>query len=107
VTPAHLEMLRRLCLSDEAVVREVMEGSRTTTELLDEKAVVLTRLAGLIATGSSAASFGWAVDTAQAAGAQPDEIIDVLVTVAPMIGAAKLAAAASDVAAALGYPLGA
>ena len=60
-------------------------------------------MAALIATEAALASYQWAVESALAAGASDADIVDVLVAVAPVVGLARVAAAAPELALALGY----
>ena len=101
------ELLRRLALNDDdavasALTIDVSLGRETT---LDAKTVALVRLAGLVALQSAAQTYQWAVAAAVSAGAEDDELIDVLAAVAPIIGLGRLNRAAADIATALGYEL--
>ena len=49
--------------------------------------------------------YGWSVDAALAAGATVDEIVGMLFAVAPIIGIARVVAAAPALADALGYDI--
>jgi hypothetical protein len=49
------------------------------------------------------ASYQWAVDAALAGGASEADIVDVLTAVAPILGLARVASAAPELALALGY----
>jgi alkylhydroperoxidase/carboxymuconolactone decarboxylase family protein YurZ len=72
---------------------------------LDAKTFSLVRLASLVAVGAAPVTYQWATEAAIGAGAADDEIIGTLVTVAPIVGAARIVAAATDIAMALGYPI--
>lgn len=101
----HAELLRRLALNDEGAA-EAMLGSTLATPGppgLDSRTHALTRVAALIAAESALASYLWAVDAALAAGASEDDVVDVLTAVAPIVGLARLSAAAPQLALALGY----
>ena len=103
----HAHLLRRLALNDVGAVDDAMRG--TTAEGCDrdlgERAQVFVRLAALIATEATAASYQWAVASAFAVGATEGELVDVLLTVAPIVGVARVASAASPLAAALGFDI--
>lgn len=60
-------------------------------------------MAALIATEAALSSYQWAVDSALAAGASERDIVDVLVAVGPVVGLARVASAAPELALALGY----
>jgi alkylhydroperoxidase/carboxymuconolactone decarboxylase family protein YurZ len=62
---------------------------------LDAKAPTLARLAALVAVGASCVCYGWAVDAALAADATVDEIVGILIPVAPITGLARVVAAAT------------
>lgn len=99
------DSLRRLAMIDESFVRdEVGFGlSPDGTSALDPKAAALLQVAASVALGSSSVCVGWSVSRAMAAGADEDEIADVMLAIAPVVGLGRVAAAAVDVAAALGY----
>ena len=63
----------------------------------------LARVAALIAAEASLASYQWAIDAAIAAGATEEDILDVLLAVAPVVGLARVTSAAPELALALGY----
>ena len=100
-------LLRRLALSDESAIGSIFAAELTDVDNaeLGERTRALIRLAALVATESAAPSYQWAVSVALAAGVSEDEIGAVLITVAPIVGLARVASAAPAVAAALGYGL--
>jgi hypothetical protein len=65
----------------------------------------LARLAALIAMGATDESYREAVCAARRAGADDDDVIDVLLAVAPTVGAARVVAATPGISLALGYDL--
>ena len=71
--------------------------------VLDSRTLALVRLAALVAVGGEVPSYGAAADAAVDAGASAAEVVDVLVSVLPVIGAARVVAAAPRLAMALGY----
>jgi|RhiMethySRZTD1v2_1073278.scaffolds.fasta_scaffold982869_2 4-carboxymuconolactone decarboxylase len=101
------ELLRRLALNDDDAVASALtiDVSLGRETRLDAKTVALVRLAGLVALQSAAQTYQWAVAAAVSAGAEDDELIDVLAAVAPIIGLGRLNRAAADIATALGYEL--
>jgi alkylhydroperoxidase/carboxymuconolactone decarboxylase family protein YurZ len=103
------DMLRRLALNDERAVESVLRlrvRGPVTDSALDAKTHALVRLAGVIATDAAPASFEWAVTAAISTGATEDEVVDVLVAIAPVIGLGRVNSAAPDVALALGFDAG-
>ena len=75
------------------------------TPALDDKTRALVRLAGLIALEAAPASYQWGVASAVAAGATDEEIVGVLVAVAPVVGMARAGSAAPELALAVGCDL--
>ena len=71
--------------------------------ILDPRTLALVRLAALAAVGGEVPSYGAAADAAVSAGATAAEVVDVLVGVLPVVGAARVVAAAPRLAMALGY----
>nr|WP_260173360.1 hypothetical protein [Nocardioides albus] len=70
---------------------------------MDPRTLALVRLAALITVGGEVPSYAAAADMAVDAGASAAEVVDVLVAVLPVIGAARVVAAAPRLAMALGY----
>ena len=106
--PENEDLLRRLAVIDERVV-ESLFGSAfggPEPEDPDAKTVALVRLAGLVALDSGSASYHWSVTAALAAGASDAEVVGVLVALTPIVGTARVAAAAPEVALAIGCDLG-
>ncbi|HEX6326214.1 MAG TPA: carboxymuconolactone decarboxylase family protein [Jiangellaceae bacterium] len=103
--PAHQELLRRLAINDERTLTRVMDGQAIEPPLLDDKTSALVKVATLVALEAGISSYQWAIDAAHAANAQDTEIIDVLLAVAPIVGVARVNAAAQALAPALGYDL--
>lgn len=105
MSPEQQELLRRLALSDERIAGAALDpsGGASATSSLDPPMLALAQVAALIATEAPLASYQWAVESALAAGASDTDIVDVLVAVAPVVGLARVAAAAPELALALGY----
>lgn len=72
---------------------------------LDAKVDLLVRLGALLALGAATTSLRAAVQHAIQAGASEPEIVDVLVSIGPAVGLARLVAAAPRLAMALGYDI--
>lgn len=98
------ELLRRIALNDEATLDSVLDGSvRTEARGLSAKTVALVRLAGLLALQSGESTLEWAVSAALDAGADDDEVVEVLVALTPLIGSARASSSAAAIASALGH----
>jgi 4-carboxymuconolactone decarboxylase len=104
------ELLRRLTANEEDSVRmvlslrpEVTGGCPAFDRALTPRVRMLVRLAALVALDASTASLRWAVELASCAGADDDEIVAVLTTVAPEVGVARIVATAPRLALAIGY----
>ena len=101
------ETLRRLAMVDEAFVGDQAGLWLEPAErlALDAKTVSLLQLAVSVATGSPGVCLEWSTTRAVAAGATDDEIADVLLAIAPVVGLGRIVCAAPDVATALGYDI--
>lgn len=99
------ETLRKLALIDEAfIAHQARLGlGPAGTRALDARTAALLQLAVSVAIGSPGACLEWSTARAIAAGATDDEIADVLLVIAPVVGLGRVVCAAPDVAAALGY----
>ena len=103
------ETLRRLAMIDEGFIRDeagLALGSAATSAL-DPKTARLLEVAASVTLGPSPVCLQWSVARAMAAGATEDEIADVLLAIAPVTGLGRVAAAAPDMAIALGYDVAA
>jgi len=103
VTETYRDRLRQLAVSD-ALLSDIPPASAVTGHA-DAKTLALARLAALIAIGAADPSFGEQADAAVSAGADADEIVDVLVGVAAVVGTPRVVAAAPQIALALGYDI--
>jgi alkylhydroperoxidase/carboxymuconolactone decarboxylase family protein YurZ len=101
------ETLRRLAMIDEGFVEDQagLALDPLSTSALDPKTAALLRVGASVAIGSSAVCLAWSTGRALAAGASEDEIADALLAIAPVAGLGRIAAAAPDVAIALGYDI--
>jgi hypothetical protein len=99
------QTLRRLAVSDHRLVASVLMQSDAVSGLgrRDEELRPLFRLAALIAGGGTCASYQSVVESALAAGASVEEIIDVLFAVAGTVGSPRVVAAAPLLARAVGF----
>lgn len=99
----YLERLRRLAINDQRFAMVSVEGEEDSPDL-DQKTLALVRLGALIAAGGAAVpSYGALSDAALDAGATVAEIVDVLISVIPVVGLPSVVAAAPQLAMALGY----
>ena len=99
------DQLRRLSIHDlgslDAVLAPVPEAD--ARRCLDARSRALGRLATLFAIDGSVSTYGWATSAALGAGVTSDEIVELLVAMAPLIGTARVVCAAPKLALALGY----
>jgi alkylhydroperoxidase/carboxymuconolactone decarboxylase family protein YurZ len=99
--------LRGLGTGDLGVVEELVALQELNLERsgLDARSYAFIKLASLIAVDAPPASYvgqvAWALDC----GVSPEEILGVLVAVAPQVGLPKAIAAAPEIALALGLSL--
>src|SRR5262245_15075712 len=102
-TCQHEEFLRCLAINDESTLRSLLGDSLLDTDCVDVDArtAALIRLAAVVALESGPTTYQWSVGAALAAGASEDAVVDVLVSVVPVIGSARVSAAARMLAAAL------
>lgn len=105
------QLLRGLAAGDESLLRSVLavprvaswSPERTPARVLSPVTSALVHLAGLLAAGGSTTSLRWATEFALAAGARDEEIVEVLATVAAVVGSARVVSAAPRLALAIGY----
>src|SRR3954465_3445709 len=99
------ERLRSLAISDDRFVGSVLGMGHDTVEIsrLDPKTHALVRLAALLGVGAAQSSYNDSVEMALACGAALDEIVGILIAVAPAIGLGRVVSAAPELALALGY----
>jgi 4-carboxymuconolactone decarboxylase len=101
----HEGLLRRLTLNEEHVLESEfgLRMSPIPGRSCDPKLEALARLSALIAVGGVPASFQWATAAASDAGASAEDMIAALTAIAPIVGMARIVAAAPVLALALGY----
>ena len=97
------ETLRRLAVFDERLVEAGFGLDPTRISVLDAKTAALLQVGVSVAIGSSAVCLQWSTARALMAGATKDEIVDVLLAIAPVAGLGRVVSAAPEVATALGY----
>ena len=103
------ERLRSLALSDDHFVGSVLGMTQDTVEIsrLEPKTHALVRLAALLAVDAGQSSYTASVDVALASGATLDEIVGILIAVAPAVGLGRVVSAAPELGLALGYDVNA
>ena len=99
----YTEVLRLLAINDEHFAEQLVSGAEPMK--LDPKTVALVRVAALVAVGGAVPSYGAEADAAVSAGATAAEIVDVLVSIVPVVGLPSVVAAAPSLALALGYDI--
>jgi alkylhydroperoxidase/carboxymuconolactone decarboxylase family protein YurZ len=100
-------LLRLLSVNDEASIGRVLSDRerRELSDALGLKVNLLVRLGALLALGAPTNAVKMTVAQSVDAGATEEEIVDVLVTVAPAVGLARVVASAPRLALALGYDI--
>ena len=99
-------LLRRVALGDERTLRPVFtEPGIPAAGDLGAKARAFVTLGALLSVGATAVSLRWAVEHAYAAGLTEDEVVGVLLAIAPAVGHARVVGVAPQLALALGYDL--
>jgi 4-carboxymuconolactone decarboxylase len=94
-------LLCRLSLHDEPSVRAALADPELGG--LDPKAQALVGLGALLAIDAATVSVRLAVELAGSAGATEDEMVGVLLAIAPAVGNARTVSVAPRLALALGY----
>jgi alkylhydroperoxidase/carboxymuconolactone decarboxylase family protein YurZ len=99
------ERLRSIALSDDRFVASVLGmGQDTIRESgLDPKTHAMVKLAALVTVNAAPSSYIATAELALASGASVDEIVGILIAIAPTIGLGRAVAAAPDLGLALGY----
>ena len=106
LTQGAQELLRRLVLNDERTVRAALEGGASAladTPVLDRKTEALVGLAALLSVGANATACRVAVEHARGARASDEELVAVLLAVAPAIGYARGVGTAPALERAMGF----
>jgi 4-carboxymuconolactone decarboxylase len=101
------EVLAALALGDPDLLAAGLEvrAEWKARSGLDARSYALVKLATLIALDAPPASYMWQVSNALEAGATAEDLIGVLIAVAPQVGGPRLVAAAPEIMAALGLSL--
>lgn len=100
------EVLRHLAVNDRRLMAGLGDFEPAVDACaLDPKTRALVRVASLVARDGSAETFRWTIDDALRAGASDEEVVGVLLAVAPLVGVARVSTTASKVALALDYDI--
>jgi 4-carboxymuconolactone decarboxylase len=101
------ETLRKLAMIDEGFVEDQagLGLGLAGTPALHPKTAALLQLGASVATGAPPVCVAWSTGRALAAGATDEEIVGVLLVIAPVAGLGRVVCAAPDVAIALGYDI--
>ena len=107
VDEATIEMLGALTLGDPDLLAAGLEvrAEFQSRSGLDARSYALVKLAAIMALDAPPASYLWQVANAIDAGATPEDLVGVLIAIAPQIGGPKLVAAAPELMVALGLSL--
>jgi 4-carboxymuconolactone decarboxylase len=99
------DTLRRLTIRDTVFIDRILQhgDENVARSRIDGRAHGLVRVGALVAADAGTPSFMEACDAALAADATRDEIAGTLIAVLPLIGVARVVAAAPNLALALGY----
>ena len=101
------DVLGALAMGDPDLLAEGLEARANWKGRsgLDGRSYALVKLAALIALDAPPASYLWQVSNALAEGATPEDLVGVLIAIAPQVGGPKLVAAAPELMVALGLTL--
>ena len=87
----------------DVLTKMTMESMEASS--LDPKSLMLVRIAGLVAVDAPPASYLLNVGTAGEMGVDADEVQGVLIALAPIVGTARIASAATKLTRALGLAI--
>jgi 4-carboxymuconolactone decarboxylase len=95
--------LRALATNDN-MIEDLLRVQEANIERsgLDPHTWSLVRLAALVSIDAAPASYIWTITTAREAGVTAEEMVGVLVALAPTVGVARIVAAAPEIAMGLG-----
>jgi 4-carboxymuconolactone decarboxylase len=98
-------ILRKLALRDDRYIESLLAEERASAAVssLDARSRAFVRLGALIEMDAAPPSYMSAVDCALEAGVTYDEIVGTLISLLPIVGAARVVSAAPNLALALGY----
>src|SRR5438552_17263976 len=101
------QILRALAASDNLIedLLDIQEANVAQSGL-DPHTWSLVKLAALVSIDAAPASYIWHITTAQQAGVTAEEMVGVLIALAPTVGLARIVAAAPEIAIGLGLENG-
>ena len=101
------EILRSLVVNDRTLIAERFssEGQPSVSDQLEERDRCISRVAAITAHDGPVQTFRWTIGDALDAGITPDEIVGVMLAIAPLVGIARIVDTAPKVALALDYDL--
>lgn len=99
--------LLRLAVHDDAYIESVLSIRLGDADLsgLDGRTQALVRLGALVALDASTASYQSAAGAAFASGATLEDVVGVLLAVAPVVGVTRAVSAAPGLARGVGYDI--
>jgi alkylhydroperoxidase/carboxymuconolactone decarboxylase family protein YurZ len=107
VAPDVRTTLQALATSDNMIEDLLdMQESNIESSGLDPHTWSLVKLAALVSIDAAPASYIWHITTAQQAGVTAEEMVGVLIALAPTVGLARIVAAAPEIAIGLGLENG-
>jgi alkylhydroperoxidase/carboxymuconolactone decarboxylase family protein YurZ len=97
------QTLRGLSGHDDNLIERLLkvQSDNIAESGLDPRTHAIARIAALVALDAPPASFAWQVSLGLGSGLTPEEVVGVLVAVAPSVGIPKVVAAAPEIAFAL------
>ncbi|MBK9180394.1 MAG: carboxymuconolactone decarboxylase family protein [Acidimicrobiales bacterium] len=97
-------ILEGLATHDPSVLESLLAAQLENLDAsgLDPDTYFLVKIAALVAIDAAPASFVWQIGLALEAGVTPEQIVGVLVALAPTVGNARIVAAAPEIALGLG-----
>lgn len=100
ITTEQEKKLRGLSEWDEDTIESLvaMRAQNIENSGLDAKTHSLCRLAALVSIDAPLASYAWHAKVAMASGVTVDDVVGVLVALAPTVGMARIVAAATKLA---------
>jgi alkylhydroperoxidase/carboxymuconolactone decarboxylase family protein YurZ len=101
------QTLSGVATGDVSLLEELLgvREAQSASSSLDTRTFALVKIAALIALDAPPASYAWQVANALEEGASAEDILAVLLAVAPQVGGPKVVAAAPEIMVALGLAL--
>jgi alkylhydroperoxidase/carboxymuconolactone decarboxylase family protein YurZ len=105
--PGSEEVIRGLAQGDTLMLESVvgLRFRNLQSSGLDPRSHAMIKLAALIALHAPTASYAWQVNSALEQGVSADDLVGLLIAIAPQVGGPRIIAAAGEIATALGLPL--